>query len=166
MLTPKALQQTITELFFPKEKGKHVFVWGDIDTSQRSKNLTSGTVCYVNIDRIDNKGLPRMKGSVYLKDCTAYVSLRFVGVDSFKLAEQASFMVQNRKASKLFREMGAEILAVTGVSSIPFVMAETNITYCQMVTIRLFYTMAIETDADKLSNAELHGGIKVEEPTR
>lgn len=166
MLTQKALQQTITELFFPKEKGKHVFVWGDVDTSQRSKNLTSGTVCYVSIDRIENKGLPRMKGSMYLKDCIAYVSLRFVGVDSFKYAEQASFLVQNRKASKLFRELGAEVLAVTGVSSIPFVLGETNITYCQMVNIRLFYTMSIETDADKLSNAVISGGIKVETPTR
>lgn len=164
-LTNKTLQQVISQVFFPKAKGKKVFVWGDVDTSQRSV-LDSGTVCYVSIDTMSNFTLPRFDNGVYRKDCQAIVALRFAGVDAFTYAEQAQFLLFNRKAQELFRDEGCEILGATSTSAEPFLFGDNNIATSANVRIKLNYTMVIDPSQSKLNHAIIDGGIKVETPSR
>lgn len=164
-LTNKTIQQIATQVFFPNARGKHVFVWGDVNTSQRS-DITKGTVCYVSIERMTDWTYPRVRNGIFQKNCFAFIAFRFAGVDAFTYSEQASLLAHNTLAKKLLRAEGAEILGISGISTEPFMISDTNIVTSRTVRVKLMYTIEIDPKADRLAEAKLGGDIKVETPTR
>lgn len=165
-LTNQTLQQTISQIFFPKSKTKRVFLEGDVNTSQKQTMPDGGTVCYVAIESFRNSSLPYFDKGIYRKDGFATVRLKFVGVDSFKYAEQAQFLIYNTKARELFREIGADVMGVISTGIVPLIMSDTNMVSATNVRLKLSYTMKIDTRSSLLKGAELNGTIKVEEPSR
>ena len=159
MLTMQTIQQAVTDVFFHDDTGKHVYVWGDIDTSQRSQ-INSGTICYVSPPRYENWTYPRSQGNLFIKQCFTYIDLKFVGADSIQCAEFAHFMVQNTLAKSRFRELGAEILGVSNTMTVPVSWNDNNMTYGQQVTVKLLYTMVVETDAERLRQVDIGGMIR------